>query len=235
MRSSWAGLIGSPSSSGRRSTVRVGGGTGADMGVVTFSAAYGAAAEVAPAVAERLGLPFHDRAIRPRSPAASGCRSPRRRRTTRPSSGACGGWSPRWGRCPTRWVGCCRRRPCPTPGPTAEQTEKVLGEICAAPGSGPRRAGALCSRPAGRLHARLDGPRERRLGPPSRGRAALSTKCAARWRRTTGPARPTSALHRRDPSAARHYHLVIDSTALPVETVVDLVVTAARARGIGLR
>ena len=34
------------------------------MGVVTFSAAYGAAgAEVAPAVAERLGLPFHDRAI----------------------------------------------------------------------------------------------------------------------------------------------------------------------------
>ena len=34
------------------------------MGVVTISAAYGAAgAEVAPAVAERLGLPFHDRAI----------------------------------------------------------------------------------------------------------------------------------------------------------------------------
>ena len=34
------------------------------MGVVTFSAAYGAAgAEVAPAVAQRLGLPFHDRAI----------------------------------------------------------------------------------------------------------------------------------------------------------------------------
>src|SRR5215218_3772199 len=34
------------------------------MGVVTISAAYGAAgAEVAPAVARRLGLPFHDRAI----------------------------------------------------------------------------------------------------------------------------------------------------------------------------
>ena len=34
------------------------------MGVVTVSAAYGAAgAEVSRAVAERLGLPFHDRAI----------------------------------------------------------------------------------------------------------------------------------------------------------------------------
>jgi cytidylate kinase len=42
-------------------------------------------------------------------------------------------------------------------------------------------------------------------------------------------------FYRCDPSAARHYHLVIDSTAVPVETVVDIVVTAARARGIGLR
>ena len=34
------------------------------MGVVTVSAAYGAGgAEVSRAVAERLGLPFHDRAI----------------------------------------------------------------------------------------------------------------------------------------------------------------------------
>ena len=34
------------------------------MGIVTVSAPYGAGgAEVAPAVAERLGLPFHDRAI----------------------------------------------------------------------------------------------------------------------------------------------------------------------------
>jgi cytidylate kinase len=40
-------------------------------------------------------------------------------------------------------------------------------------------------------------------------------------------------FYRCDPAAARHYHLVMDSTALPVETVVDLVVTAARARGIG--
>jgi cytidylate kinase len=40
-------------------------------------------------------------------------------------------------------------------------------------------------------------------------------------------------FYRCDPESAQHYHLVLDSTALPVETVVDLVVTAARARGIG--
>ena len=34
------------------------------MGVVTLSASYGAGGpEIAPAVAERLGLPFHDRVI----------------------------------------------------------------------------------------------------------------------------------------------------------------------------
>ncbi len=34
------------------------------MGIVTISASYGAGGpEVGPAVAERLGLPFHDRAI----------------------------------------------------------------------------------------------------------------------------------------------------------------------------
>ena len=42
-------------------------------------------------------------------------------------------------------------------------------------------------------------------------------------------------FYRCDPTSARHYHLVVDSTALPLDTVVDLVVTAAHARGIGNR
>ena len=36
-------------------------------------------------------------------------------------------------------------------------------------------------------------------------------------------------------SSVRNYHLVVDSTALPLETVVDVVVAAARGRGIGAR
>ena len=39
--------------------------------------------------------------------------------------------------------------------------------------------------------------------------------------------------YRVDPASPRLYHLVVDSTALPLQTVVDLVVDAARARGIG--
>ena len=39
--------------------------------------------------------------------------------------------------------------------------------------------------------------------------------------------------YRVDAAAPGNYHLVVDSTALPLQTVVDLVVEAARARGIG--
>ena len=39
-------------------------------------------------------------------------------------------------------------------------------------------------------------------------------------------------FYRCDPAEAAHYHLVVDSTALPIDTVVDLVVMAARGRGI---
>jgi cytidylate kinase len=40
-------------------------------------------------------------------------------------------------------------------------------------------------------------------------------------------------FYRCDPADAKHYHLVVDATALPHDVVVDLVVTAARARGVG--
>jgi hypothetical protein len=39
-------------------------------------------------------------------------------------------------------------------------------------------------------------------------------------------------FYRCDPAASRHYHLVVDSTVLPLGTVVDLIVTAARGRGV---
>ena len=40
-------------------------------------------------------------------------------------------------------------------------------------------------------------------------------------------------FYRTDPALCRHYHLVVDTTVLPLDTVVDLVVAAARAHGIG--
>jgi cytidylate kinase len=36
-------------------------------------------------------------------------------------------------------------------------------------------------------------------------------------------------LYRTDPADAALYHLVIDSTAMPLETVIEVIVTAARA------
>ena len=86
------------------------------------------------------------------------------------------------------------------------------------------------------LHVRLDGPPERRLAAA----VARSGRSADEVRREMDANDRTREayvrhFYRCDPSAARHYHLVIDSTAVPVETVVELVVTAARARGIGAR
>ena len=39
-------------------------------------------------------------------------------------------------------------------------------------------------------------------------------------------------FYRCDPTQARHYHLVIDTTAIPWDAATDLVVAAARARGV---
>jgi hypothetical protein len=207
------------------------------MGVVTFSAAYGAAgAEVAPAVAERLGLPFHDRAIPAQVAGRLGVSVAEAEAND--ETVVRGLW---------RLVASLGTMPDPVGGvlPTSalpdarayrQQTEKVLGEICdGAGGVVLGRAGAMVLRDRPDvLHVRLDGPRERRL-EAAVARSGRSIEEVRREMEANDRTREAYVQHfyRCDPSAAKHYHLVIDSTALPVETVVDLVVTAARARGIG--
>jgi hypothetical protein len=207
------------------------------MGVVTISAAYGAAgAEVAPAVAERLGLPFHDRAIPAQVAGRLGVSVAEAEAND--ETVVRGLW---------RLVASLGTMPDPVGGvlPTAalpderayrEQTERVLAEI--ADGAGGvvlGRAGAIVlgERP-GVLHVRLDGPRDRRLDAAC-ARSGRPREEVRREMEANDRTREAYVQHfyRCDPAAARHYHLVVDSTALPLETVVDLVVTAARARGIG--
>ncbi len=209
------------------------------MGVVTFSAAYGAAgAEVAPAVAERLGLPFHDRAIPAQVAGRLGVSVAEAEAND--ETVVRGLW---------RLVASLGTMPDPVGGvlPTSalpdarayrEQTERVLAEI--ADGAGGvvlGRAGAMVlrNRPDV-LHVRLDGPRELRLA------AAVERSGRPRdevRREMEGNDRTREAyvrhFYRTDPAAAKHYHLVVDSTALAIETVVELVVVAARSRGIGVR
>ena len=207
------------------------------MGVVTISAAYGAAgAEVAPAVARRLGLPFYDRAIPAQVAGRLGV--PVEEAEANDETVVRGLW---------RLVESLGTMPDPVGGvvPTAgvpdartyrEQTERVLAEIAAGAGGVVLgRAGAMVLRDRPDvLHVRLDGPRDRRLEAAVRrsGRPAdeIRREMAANDRTREAYVRH---FYRCDPAEARHYHLVVDGTVLPVETVVDLVVTAARARGIG--
>jgi cytidylate kinase len=206
------------------------------VGVVTISASYGAAgAEVAPAVAERLRLPFHDRAIPAR--VAGGLGVPLSEAEANDETVVRGLW---------RLVTSLGTMPDPGGGvvPTTApddrayrlQTERVLAEIADGAGGvvlGRAAALVLRDRP-GTLHVRLDGPPERRLAEAVR-RSGRPEEQVRREMETADRGREAYVRHfyRTDPAAARHYHLVVDSTVLPLETVVDLVVTAAEARGIG--
>jgi cytidylate kinase len=118
-----------------------------------------------------------------------------------------------------------------------QQTEKVLLEI--ADGAGGvvlGRAAALVLRDRPRtLHVRLDGPPERRLAAA----VARSDRPEAEVRREMAAAdrgRESYVRHfyRTDPASCRHYHLVLDTTVLPLDTAVELIVIAARARGVQL-
>jgi cytidylate kinase len=208
------------------------------MGVVTVSAAYGAAgAEIAPAVAERLGLPFHDRAIAAQVAGRLGV--PVAEAEANDETVVRGLW---------RLVASLGTMPDPVGGvlPTTglpdarayrQQTERVLQEI--ADGAGGvvlGRAGALVlrNRPDV-LHVRLDGPRDRRLAAAIE-RSGRSADEVRREMEANDRTREAYVRHfyRCDPAEARHYHLVVDSTEIPLDTVVDLVVMAARARGIGV-
>ncbi|MCW2634688.1 MAG: uncharacterized protein JWQ99_1055 [Blastococcus sp.] len=209
------------------------------MGIVTVSASYGAAgAEVAPMVAARLGLPFHDRAIPAQVAGRLGV--PVAEAEANDETVIGGLW---------RLVASLGTMPDPVGGvlPTAtvpdarayrQQTERILDEVAETTGGvvlGRAAAMVLADR-ADALHVRLDGPPERRLeaavARSGRSRDDVRREMAANDR---GREAYVRHFYRCDPAAARHYHLVVDSTALSVETVVELVVTAALARGIGSR
>jgi cytidylate kinase len=207
------------------------------VGIVTVSAPYGCGgAEIAPAVAERLGLPFHDRAIPAQVAGRLGV--PVEEAEANDETVVGGLW---------RLVASLGTMPDPVGGvlPTSslpdarayrEQTERVLSEI--ADGAGGvvlGRAGALVLRERpDALHVRLDGSQARRLSAAVL-RSGRPEDQVRREMEAADRSRQAYVRHfyRCDPAEARHYHLVIDSTVLPLDTVTELVVTAARGRGIG--
>jgi len=207
------------------------------VGIVTISASYGAGgAEVAPAVAERLGLTFHDRAIPARVAGRLGV--PVAEAEANDETVVRGLW---------RLVASLGTMPDPVGGvmPTSslpderayrQQTERILAEVADAGGGvvlGRAAAIVLGERPDA-LHVRLDGPADRRLAAAvarsGRPEDEVRVDLEANDRSREAYVRH---FYRCNPASARHYHLVVDSTAVSLDTVVDLVVLAARDRGIG--
>ncbi len=208
------------------------------MGIVTISASYGASgSQVGPEVAETLGLPFVDRAI-PAS-VAHKLGVSLDDAEAKDETVASGLWRviSSMALVPDlSGAGPLAYSPVPDERAFREKTEQVLHEVAGSTGGvilG--RAGALVLADVlDALHVRLDGPPEARLAH-AQAFAELDEHIDMGTLRENDAARIAYWRHfyRRDPYDCRQYHLVLDSTVLPRNTVVGLIVTAARSRGIG--
>ena len=197
--------------------------------LVTVSASYGAGgAVVAPALADRLGVPFLQRAttsaggVGEAGPCAEPLTSDEARLT------------------PAHWLIACLTSAMPTgptqsPPPSSHQDENLRRHceegIWSLAGAD---AGVILGRGAAVVlgkdrgfHVRLDGPPKLRAVQG----AAIEDISVAEARRHQNAADRTRdayvrRLYRTDPTDARHYHLIIDSTAIPLDTVTEIILHA---------
>jgi cytidylate kinase len=210
--------------------------------VVTLSASFGAGGSVVgPQVAERLDLPFLDRAIPVAVAEAlavpmSEVMAHDERRAS--GIGRIFASLARAAALPDTEFGTVPSAARATLGDQPEQafrdqTERVLHQVADTDGGvilG--RAGAIVLRDHEHaLHVRLDGPLDARV-QRAVGLEGVDETQARKLAAETDRAREAYVKHfykcdARDPS---HYHLVLDSTVLDLDTCVDLIVTAARTR-----
>lgn len=198
--------------------------------LVTVSASYGAGGSVVgPALAERLGVPFLQRAT-----TSSGG-------TVRPGAGPepC---TERLSADETDLTPAHRllasltqampAGPTQSP-PSSRHQEEHLRRYCeegirraAADGAGVilGRGAAVALGKSRGFHVRLDGPASLRLvqGAAIEG---IAVDEARRHMAAADRARVAYVrrLYRADPADPRHYHMVIDSTAIPLDTVIDVI------------
>jgi len=204
--------------------------------VVTLSASYGAGGSViGPAVAERLGLPFLDRAI----PVAVADRLA----VSLDQAIAHDEQLPPWlgrlialtARLPTL-LGANAPLPAEAFGGTEEyktHTAAVIRHLADTSGGvilGRGAAIVLRDRPDA-LHVRLDGPAALRIRQGAH-LEQINLQTAAERLRRTDAAREAAFRHfyGRAPADPTLYHLIVDSTALPIDACVSLIVHAAAAR-----
>lgn len=197
--------------------------------LVTVSASYGTGGSViAPALARRLGVPFLQRAT-----TSSGGTAEPESCTERLSAGETG-LTPVH-RLLASLTQAMPAGPTQSP-PSARHQEENLRRHCEAGihrladnGAGVilgRGAAVVLGKERG-FHVRLDGPPERRLvqGAAIEG---LTHDEARRHMDAADRARIAYVrrLYRADPADPRYYHLLIDSTAIPHDTVVEIILRA---------
>ena len=201
--------------------------------LVTVSAAYGAGGSVvAPALADRLGLPFLQRVTTSEGHVAEPgpCDEQLSEEEVKVTPVH---------RLLAHFTQAMPAGPTQSPPSTHHQDEHLRGHGEAGihrllvAGSGGvilgRAAAVVLGRDRG-FHVRLDGPAERRViqGAEIEG---ISAEQARDRLRAADKARTAYVrrLYRCDPSDASLYHLVIDSTVIPLDTVIEIIITAARA------
>jgi Cytidylate kinase-like family len=205
------------------------------MTLITLSASYGAGgSQVGPEVARRFGVPFLDRAI----PTAVAERLAAPLDDVLARDENVGSSLARM----TIWLGHVGQAfgaPTAMPEDADENLyrracEEVIREHAAGDGAvilG--RAGAVVLREDPRaLHVRLDGPVDARIRQGMRVEG-VDRETAERHVHDTDRAREMYVQHfyRVDSRDATLYHLAIDSTVIPLDTCVELIVAAARGRG----
>ena len=207
----------------------------ADPGVrlITVSASYGAGGSVvAPALAKRLGLPFLQRVTTSEGHIAEP--GPCDEQLTAEEVKA----TPVH-RLLAHFTQAMPTGPTQSPPSTHHQDEHLRGHgeagihrLLAAAGGGVilgRAAAVVLGKDRG-FHVRLDGPADRRV---AQGAAVegISQEEAGQRLRAADKARTAYVrrLYRCDPADPALYHLVIDSTAIPLDTVTELIVITARA------
>ena len=200
--------------------------------LITVSASYGAGGSVvAPALAGRLGLPFLQRVTTSEGPLAQP--EPCDEQLTEEEVKA----TPVH-RLLAHFTQAMPAGPTQSPPSTHHQDEHLRGHgeagihrlLAAVGGVILGRAAAVVLGKDRGFHVRLDGPAGRRA---AQGAAVegISQDQARQRLRAADKARTAYVrrLYRCDPADASLYHLVIDSTAIPLDTVTEIILIAARA------
>lgn len=200
--------------------------------LITVSASYGAGGSVvAPALADRLGLPFLQRVTTAEGhPAQPGpCDeqvSPEEAKAT-PVHRVLASLTQAMPAGPTQ-----------SPPSTHHQDQHLRGHgeaaihrlLAAGGGVILGRAAAVVLGKDRGYHIRLDGPASRRVVQGAAIEGISQEEASARLRvADKARAAYVRRLYRADPCDPSLYHLVIDSTAIPLDTVIELVLAAARA------